>query len=40
VYLSKEQETILNEQVALYEKGEMKFSSWDDAKQRIISKMK
>mgnify|MGYP000721093310 CR=1 FL=1 len=40
VYLSADQEAILNEQVALYEKGEMKFSTWEDAKQRIISKLK
>ena len=40
VYLSADQEAILNEQVALYEKGEMKFSTWDEAKQRIISKLK
>ncbi len=39
-YLSADQEAILNEQVALYEKGEMKFSTWEDAKQRIISKIK
>ncbi|MBE2289566.1 MAG: hypothetical protein IAE95_08435 [Chitinophagaceae bacterium] len=39
-YLSADQEAVLNEQVALYEKGEMKFSTWDEAKQRIISKLK
>lgn len=39
-YLSPEQDALLNEQIALYEKGDMKFSSWDEARERIAAKMK
>ncbi len=38
--LTTEQEAILNERMERYEKGEMKFSSWDDVKSRIMSKVK
>jgi hypothetical protein len=38
--LSPEQETILEQRMEKYEKGEMKFSTWDEVKKRITSKKK
>ena len=38
--LTPEQEIILDERMEKYEKGLMKFSSWEDAKSRIIAKGK
>jgi len=38
--LSPEQEIILEERMEKYEKGLMKFSSWKDAKSRIVVKGK
>ena len=37
--LTPEQEIILEERMEKYEKGQMKFCSWEDAKSRIIAKM-
>jgi hypothetical protein len=36
--LSPQQEAILEERMRKYEKGLMKFSTWEDARTRIISK--
>ena len=36
--LTPEQETTLGERMEKYEKGLMKFSSWKDAKSRIVAK--
>lgn len=38
--LTPEQEAILNDRMEKYEKGLMKFSSWKDAKKRIVKKTK
>ena len=36
-YLTKEQENILDERLERYDRGEMKFSSWEEVKAQIIS---
>ncbi len=36
--LTPEQENILEQRIKKYEKGQMKFSSWTDAKKRIKAK--
>lgn len=36
--LTAEQDAILEKRMEKYEKGLMKFSSWDEAKARIVSK--
>ena len=38
--LTPEQEIILDERMEKYEQGQMNFSSWEDAKARIITKGK
>lgn len=38
--LTPEQEAILDEHIQQYENGLMKFSSWEDVKGRITSKLK
>jgi len=38
--LAPEQEAILDQHIELYEKGRMKFSTWEDARARITSKVK
>jgi hypothetical protein len=38
--LTPEQEVILDHHIDLYEKGLMKFSSWEEARARITSKTK
>ena len=39
-YLTPEQDAILEKHIELYEKGLMKFSSWEEARLRISSKIK
>ncbi len=37
-YLSHEQESILEERLEKYDRGEMKFSSWEEVKANIMKK--
>jgi hypothetical protein len=38
--LTQEQEVVLDQQIELYEKGQMEFSTWEDARTRITSRIK
>ena len=38
--LAPEQEAILDQHIELYEKGQMEFSTWEDARARITTKVK
>ncbi len=35
-YLTREQENILEERLERYDRGEMKFSSWEEVKRNIL----
>jgi hypothetical protein len=38
IHLTPEQESILDKRMEKYEQGLMKFSSWDEVKERIVKK--